>query len=108
MMTKLLKEVRPLVEQELKEANKTSPLFNSPHQAYGVIKEEVEETRDEAKTMKELLKYFWLQVRSDDPNDEKKANLMNLKEASIHAACEAIQTDAMAQKAIDSMKNYKE
>jgi len=49
-----------------------------------------------------------MQVKSDDPNDEKFRTLKEIKLTAIHAACEAIQTAAMAQKAIDSMDNSKD
>ena len=103
MMTKLIKSVKPLVAQELSEANKTSPLFNSSHEAYAVIKEEIEETCGEVTNLENSLAYFWLQVKADDPNDEKTRTLKELKQTATLCACEAIQAAAMAQKAIDSM-----
>ena len=108
MMTKLIKSVKPLVAQELSEANKTSTLFNSGHQAYAVIKKEIKETSDEAKNLENSLAYFWMQVKSDDPNDEKTRTLKELKQTATLCACEAIQVAAMAQKAIDSMDNSKD
>ena len=107
MMTKLLKEVRPLVEKELEEANKNFPLFHSKHEAYAVIKEEVEETATNTEDVKNELCFLWSSIKANN-NEFIKETFQDLKEDSIRTACEAIQTAAMAQKAIDSMKNYKE
>ena len=37
------KLIEEMVQNELKEANKKNPMFNSDHEAYAVIKEEIEE-----------------------------------------------------------------
>ena len=108
MMTKLLMRVNIVTEQELVEANKNFPLFHSNHEAYAVIKEEVEETEeDNTDTVNNVL-YFWKQIKQNANKKQIKQTLEDIKSSAIHAACEAIQTAAMAQKAIDSMKNYKE
>ena len=108
MMTKLIKSVRPVIAQELTEANKNFPLFHSSHEAYATLKEETEETSDESKNLEDILAYFWLQVKADDPDNEKLVTLMDLKQTATLCACEAIQAAAMAQKAIDSMGDSKD
>ena len=108
MMTKLIKSVRQLIIQELTEANKNFPLFSSSHEAYATLKEETEETSDESKNLEDILAYFWLQVKADDPNDKKTRTLKELKQTATLCACEAIQAAAMAQKAIDSINNDKD
>lgn len=89
-----------LAEIELEKANKKWPMFNSPHEAYGVVKEELEEVEEEYMRMNHHLKEFWESVKTDTSNVEW---LKLLKEASLNCAAESVQVAAMAQKAIDSL-----
>lgn len=43
----LIQEVTEAIENELSEANKAFPGFNSTHEGYAVILEEAQETEDE-------------------------------------------------------------
>ena len=45
-----LDEAIRLVKEELERANKTFPLFNSKHEGYGILLEEVDELWDEIKS----------------------------------------------------------
>ena len=67
-----LKEALELVKIELKDANSKFPLFNSPHEGYAVIKEELEELWDEIK------------------NDKKPESKMNQKNEAVQVAAMAI------------------
>ena len=40
------KIIHNLIEEEMAEANKLHPLFASPHEAWAVIREEIEELHD--------------------------------------------------------------
>lgn len=92
--------IEKLVQIELKEANIVHPLFHSTHEAYGVIKEEVEETEQELIAVKENLKQFWETVKQDWCHGETE--LKSMKVYAMNVAREAIQVAAMCQKALDS------
>jgi hypothetical protein len=102
-MKELLKEVELSVKSELERANKVHPLFNSPHEAYAVIKEEEEEAEHEWDLMKDNISWFWAYVKHDDSATDVLDYLKQTKENAMNLAAEAIQVAAMAQKAIDSM-----
>ena len=103
-MKELLKEVELSVKSELERANKVHPLFNSPHEAYAVIKEEEEEAEHEWDLMKDNISWFWAYVKHDDSEADMLDCLKQTKEDAMNLAAEAIQVAAMAQKAIDSIE----
>ena len=102
-MKELLKEVELTVKCELKRANRVHPLFNSPHEAYAVIKEEAEEAEFELECASRHLSEFWNSVKHDRYKIDMYDCLCAVKECSMNLAAEAIQVAAMAQKAMDSM-----
>ena len=64
-MQELLNEIEQAVKNELARANRKNPLFNSPHEAYAVIKEEAEEAEYECALIKDVLSQFWSYVKCD-------------------------------------------
>lgn len=94
------KKIELLIAEELKEANKEHPLFQSDHEAYAVIKEECEEAFDEIEAFKSQLSFIWYKVRKDSKTMEQ--NYHALKDAAIRLIQESIQVAAMADKAIQS------
>jgi hypothetical protein len=92
-----------LSEEERKRSMLKHPLFNSTHEGYAVIKEEVEEAEAEFKYVNLTTNSMWYCVKS---NNEIGAleNAKILKEYAICLASEAIQVAAMAQKFIDSFE----
>lgn len=96
--------IEELVVQELDEANKKYSLFHSPHEAYAVLKEEVDKVEYEVEHMKASMKLLWVEVRKDK-NIEKRAN--EIYKHAIYTAQEAIQVAAMCLK-IKKSKLYEE
>ena len=96
-MNKLLKEVDTLVFKELQEANRNFPLFASVHEAEGVIREEMEEAKDELSFIQQYFNYFWWYVKKNKSADAKE-QIKNLRESATKLACEAIQVAAMCEK----------
>ncbi len=92
-----LSEIQKLVNEELKEANKKYPLFASNHEAYAVIKEEIEECEDDMREMQMVLSYFWSKTKRDKNSDDL---ISGMKKIAMHAAAEAIQVAAMCDKAL--------
>ena len=99
MMTKLIEEVKELVEREYGRAGAQHGLtFSSDHQAYAVILEEYQEAKTEINQLEFKLSKFWDMVKRDADNYEKYGNLTSLYTTAIYAACELIQVAAMAKK----------
>ena len=97
------KIIHNLIEAELAEANKIHPLFQSPHEAYAVMLEELEETKEELIACESLLADTWDRVREDFG----VADLMHRLEGhAVFLVQESIQLAAMARKTLDSL--YKE
>ncbi len=65
------KEVFKLVEKELESANRKFPLFNSSHEAYAVIKEELDE--------------YWECVMKDRCKAEQRDELKQVAAMAIKA-----------------------
>lgn len=96
------KFIEDMVQNELKEANKLHSMFSSDHEAYAVIKEEVEEAAFEFDSVSNYLSILWSKVARDQPN--KKRIYDEMKKASIRAIQEAVQVAAMCDKAIASIE----
>lgn len=101
-MDKIIRsEIEKVVSVELVLANTNYPQFSSGHEAYAVIKEEAEEATEDIR---------YVQAGVDDIWHKTKENCCclsayeQLKRDAVSLAAEAVQVAAMAQKAIDSMK----
>ena len=97
------KIIHTLIQEELEEANQIHPLFQSPHEAYAVILEELEEAEEELECCRRLLEEAWVRCRSDCGMVDI---MYKLKGHAVFAAQEIIQLAAMADKTLDSL--YKE
>jgi hypothetical protein len=105
-MKELIAEITTATDNELKRANEKFPLFHSPHESYGVIAEEMREMSDDNKELIRLFMTYFDNVCANE-NQYQKTNLVSLREIAIHMAAETCQVAAMAQKALDSMENYR-
>jgi len=103
IMKKLIVQVEKLTEEELKNSMIKFPLFNSTHEGYAVIKEEVEEAAEELENVNFSLSSIWRNVKINDKETAIK-HAGHLKDFAIKLAAEAIQVAAMAQKFTDSFK----
>lgn len=74
------------------------PCYNSEHEAYAVLKEEVEEAKDDLTIITEDLGFLWNAVKgnSDKPYS---AALKHLQQTAVELAIEAVQIAAVAKKA---------
>ena len=93
-------KIYELTETELKAANEKFPLFASSHEAFGVIFEEFDETRDELESLEYSIDQFWSDVKENSSEDVKNDRLTRIYEKSINLAVEAIKIAAMARKGI--------
>lgn len=99
-MNELIKEVEQITQTELNRANASFPLFNSKHEGYAVIKEELEETREALDTLESSIDVLWQDVRDKDvPRIIADFNTTEEMHAqAVAVAAEAIQTAAMILK----------
>lgn len=90
-------EIERLAKIELAQANEKYPLFHSQHEAYGVLKEEIEEAVDEINKLLKHEEQFWIDVKKDIKAD----HIIGLmKVDAIEAVKELIQVIAMCDKAL--------
>lgn len=98
-MDAVRKDVESLVQKELDAANKKFPLFNSPHEGYAVILEEVDELKDDIAKIEQDMPVLWRVVKGNEVNeDQGKVFIRSIKIRAILAAVEAIQAAAMCDK----------
>lgn len=92
-------DVEKLVHKELQEAIEIHGLHNSHHEAYAIIKEELEEAEEELVKCQACLANMWDGVRGNlrvDADEMKEW----IGEFATNLAIEAIQVAAMAKKGI--------
>lgn len=105
-MNAIRQGVETLVQKELESANKKYPAtFRSRHEAYGVMLEEFEEAQDELENCEYCLNLFKDAMKMDGIINEENF-LSKIKECAENLMAEAGQLAAMAQKALDSRKEW--
>ena len=97
-MNAIENDVRALVDKELAAANERFPQFHSQHEGYAVIKEEVEETREQLDAVERYLNYLWDRVKQECTTKEQVEYIHMF---AINVACEAIQVAAMCKKFLE-------
>ncbi len=99
-MEKLKESMEQVAVEELQRANAAFPLFNSKHEGYAVIKEELEETREAMETLEESVAALWDKVRGKDipPFIVNFSTTEEMYNQALAVAAEAIQTAAMILK----------
>ena len=102
-MKELLTSIVRRAEAELEKADAIYPEFSSPHEAYAVIKERIEKTRNELDTAKVFLLEYWNDIKNNTSN-KNSVWLTSLYNHAFCCAAEAIVLAATAQKAVDGME----
>lgn len=98
--------VEKIADNELDRANKTFPMFHSPHEGLAVIFEEAWEASEEMENYNVISEKLKEGVFRNKGNINSHCGTM--KSIAIKAAAELIQTAAMCQKMINSKFNKKE
>jgi hypothetical protein len=95
-------DIKQLCEDELKRSYEKFSNFNSHHEGYAVIKEEVDEANEELEYITKETEFLWLEVRGNNSRVciSRARMLKNRAEKLVY---EAIQVAAMTQKYIDSL-----
>lgn len=91
-------EIDSLVLNEKNDALKTHGSFRSDHEAYAIIKEEVEEASEELSLMSTCLDTIWNRTKRDM---NITVDVKELESLSKRCACECIQVAAMCKKKTD-------
>jgi len=91
-------DIEILITEELERANKIHKEFGSTHEAYAVIKEELEEAKDDIKSASKELKAMWLAIKDDD-HELADECIDELQGFAVYAIEELIQVAAMCEKA---------
>lgn len=95
-MDELMSRIDILACEELDRANGLWPNFHSPHEAYGVLKEEVEEAKFDMDCVVSYLDNVWKSIKLNSMSGEELEALRNY---AIMCAAECVQVVAMCQKA---------
>ena len=89
-MDVVMNDVRLLVKKELVAANKKFPMFSSAHEGWAVIREELQEVKDDHYMLEQYLENrLWNEVRYNNEIPKEAQH------RAVHMAVEAIQTAAM-------------
>lgn len=82
-------------EKEERKSYDNHEKFNSTHEGYAVIKEEMDEAVDEIKLMTEHGHRLWNRIKNDENTME---HIEKIEETAINCAAELIQVIAMCKK----------
>ena len=97
---KTIELVEKAINEELKNAKGYGDKYSSVFEAYGVLKEEVEEMNSEVEEVKGNFTIFWNCIKKN--NGEKQKEFLKLIETSAEkTALEALQVCAVCRKALD-------
>ena len=96
-MKKLIKSAEKLIDDEYENATKGHGTHHSYHEAYAVLKEEIEEAETEIVRIKNLEHLLWRSVKNDDPESIKEMAIAIERNAALLIA-ETVQVGAMARK----------
>lgn len=96
-MKELKEAVKVLMHEEYERAaERFGEKFNSPHEAYAVLKEEMEEAQSEMRCILGQMEAYWIRIKENMITD---GSLEVIEERALNAACELIQVAAIAYKA---------
>ena len=101
----LVKNVSKIANDELVTANEKYPLFQSLHEGYAVLQEEIDEAIEcnhKAMMKKECM---WLKIKENNTKEAIKS-AQESEKYFLYSAAEMIQCIAMCRKIIESEKNY--
>jgi len=80
---------------------KYGPTYNSEHEGYAVLLEEVEEACEDAEFMQDALKRLWLSIRQ---NNFSNYELAQVHELAKGLAEEAVQVAAVCERLVETVK----
>lgn len=103
-MNEMLNSIRTLIVEERVRADRANaPRFASPHEAYGVIMEEMMEAEAEYAALMDNSKRLMIKIHANSANGYA-TTLKRMQECAYNAVAELVQVAAMCGKALDSME----
>lgn len=81
---------------------KYGPVYHSEHEAYAILKEEVEETEEGLKFLIMYLESIWNQIRK---NQKVSEEIKQAKMIALNIAKEAVQCAAVCERFQETVKN---
>lgn len=84
-------------KEELRNAKSFGEFYSSPHEAYAILKEEIEETKDNLSLVEKRLEDIWQNIKDND-DEELVANILTLKSYALLTVFEAVQICAVSEK----------
>lgn len=100
MINAILTSLEELITAEKRRSYDTERYFNSAHEAFGVLCEEVEEMAEESASASAQLGVIWHRIRNDERIGTMVVN--RLREYATKTAAEAVQVAAMCDKLMES------
>ena len=97
--------ISQLIHEELSSALIKYPLFHSEHEAYAIIKEEIEEAESDLKDIKSDLEMIWFDTRA---NYNPSSFYKDIRKYAVNLIKESAQIAAMCDKHEKSEKLIKE
>jgi hypothetical protein len=87
--------VNKLIDDELRRATEKNGKFNSTHEGYAILLEELEEAKNEMDDLEKGIKQHWENVKNDDID---MSYLKYMEISAINLIMETIQVAAMIKK----------
>jgi len=92
------------LDEEIVNAEKWGKTYASNHEAYAVLKEEVEEADGDLDAIKYSLDTFWNLVKVNADKDCMEQTVKDLKDTAYSMAKEAIQVTAVCYKVLKTLE----
>lgn len=96
-MIKCRKKIEEALEIELQNAREQGE-YHSNHEAYAIMKEEIEEADIEMSRTRRFFDMAWGEIRTDNDKAVLISKILNVKRYAVLAIAELIQVSACAEK----------
>lgn len=94
--------IEQAIENEYKKMCSTyGAKYNTEHEGYAVLKEEIEEAEEEIKIINDFFSRLWINIKR---NEHFVCELKGIKGRAQLLACEAFQVSAVCQKFLDTLQ----
>lgn len=90
-------QIKNLIAKEIQRASTLFRPIHSAHEGYGIIKEEIEEIKDEIEPLKNSFDRFWDHIKNNNP-EGYYFELNHMYKFAFNAIKEAIQICAMIKR----------